>query len=76
MLYISRTQYCGTESDGNYTPNARNINAAEEGATIELSSKIPIKYSMTYYVRIGARVNDTYQKYNFTDIKAIDVKVN
>lgn len=76
VLYISRTQYCGTEADGNYTPNARNITADEEGTVIELSSKIPIKYSMTYWVRIGARVNDTYQKYNFTDIKTIDVKVN
>lgn len=76
LLYISRTEYCGTEADGNYTPNVTNLSADMEGQEIELSSKIPIKYSMTYWVRIGARVNDTYQKYNFTDIKEIDVQVN
>lgn len=75
-LYISRTQYCGTESDGNYTPGEKAITAEDEGQVITLSSKEPIKYSMTYWVRIGARVNDTYQKYNFTDIKEINVKVN
>lgn len=75
-IWISRTQYCGTEGDGNYTPATLTINNAQEGAEIELSSKIAIKYSMKYWVRIGARCNDTYQKYNFTDIKGIDVKLN
>lgn len=76
MLYISRIEKCGTESDSNYTPNATKITVADEGTEISLRSKIAIKYSMTYWVRIGARVKDTYQKYNFTDIKKIDVKVN
>lgn len=74
-MWISRTQYCGTEGDSNYTPGLRKITADEEGQEIELSSKIPIKYSMKYWVRIGANVNDTYKKYNFTDILTIDVKV-
>ncbi len=75
-MWISRTQYCGTEGDGNYTPGLRKITADEEGEEIELSSKIPIKYSMKYWVRIGANVSDTYKKYNFTDILTIDVTVN
>ena len=75
-MWISRTQYCGTEGDGNYTPAPLKLTNAMEGDIIELSSKIAIKYSMTYWVRIGARCNDTYQKYNFTDIKKIDVKHN
>lgn len=74
-MWISRTQYCGTEGDANYTPGLRKITADEEGQEIELSSKIPIKYSMTYWVRIGANVNDTYKKYNFTDIVKIDINV-
>jgi len=74
-MWISRTQYCGTEGDGNYTPGLRKITADDEGKEIELSSKIPIKYSMKYWVRIGANVSDTYKKYNFTDIVSIDVTV-
>lgn len=74
-MWISRTQYSGTEGDGNYTPNALKITADQEGQEIELESKIAIKYSMTYWVRIGARCNDKYQKYNFTDIKEIAVTV-
>ena len=35
-----------------------------------------IKYSNTYWVRVGACCNDTYKKYNFTDIKKIDLKLN
>lgn len=76
MMWISRTQYCGTEGDGNYTPASMKITNEQEGEEIELSSKVPIKYSLTYWVRIGARCGDTYQKYNFTDIKEIDVKLN
>lgn len=75
-IWISRTKYCGTEGDGNYTPPTLTLNNNQEGVEIELTSKIPIKYSMKYWVRIGARCNDTYQKYNFTDIKEIDVKLN
>lgn len=75
-MWISRTHYCGPEGDGNYTPAPLALTAEHEGQEITLSSKGPIKYSMTYWVRIGARVKDTYQKYNFTDIKEIDVKVN
>ena len=75
-IWISRTQYCGTEGDGNYTPATTTITNADEGAEITLRSKIAIKYSMKYWVRIGARCNDTYQKYNFTDIKEIEVTLN
>lgn len=75
-IWISRTQYCGTEGDSNYTPPTKTITADMEGQEIELSSKVAIKYSMKYWVRIGARCSDKLEKYNFTDIKTIDVKVN
>lgn len=75
-IWISRTKYCGPEGDGNYTPPTLSLKNSDEGTEIELASKIPIKYSMKYWVRIGARCNDTYQKYNFTDIKEIEVKLN
>lgn len=70
---ISRTQFCGPETDGNYTPPVTKLTAADEGKEIQFRSKIPIKYAMKYWVRIGARCNDTYQKYNYTDIKEITV---
>lgn len=73
-IWISRTQYSGTEGDGNYTPPTTKLTAIQEGEEITLSSKIAIKYAMKYWVRIGARCNDKYQKYNFTDIKEIEVK--
>lgn len=76
QLYISHTQYCGTESDGNYTPGSVTIKNDQEGATIHLKAKAPIKYSNTYWVRVGACCKDTYKKYNFTDIKKVDLKVD
>lgn len=75
-MWISRTKYCGIEGDPNYTPQTLKLNNTDEGKEIELTSKIPIKYNMKFWVRIGARCNDVYQKYNFTDIKEIDVKLN
>lgn len=75
-IWISRTQYCGTEGDSNYTPPVTKITADMEGQEIELKSAKAIKYSMKYWVRIGARCNDKYQKYNFTDIKTIDAQVD
>lgn len=75
-MWISRTQYCGTEGDSNYTPSNLTITNDQEGQEIELTSKIPIKYSMTYWVRIGVRSNDTYQKYNFTDIKEVAMQLH
>lgn len=80
QMYISHNQYVpGT--DPQITPVALSqgtgsgkINNDMEGQTIELKS-LPIKYSNRYWVRIGAKCNDTYQKENYTDIKTIDVTV-
>ena len=73
-IWISRTQYCGTEGDANYTPALTKLSADDEGKEITLESKIPIKYAMRYWVRIGASCKDKYKKYIFTDIKTIDVQ--
>ena len=70
-MWISRTQFCGTEGDGNYTPALTKLTPDMEGEEITLESKIAVKYDMKYWVRIGARCKDTYQKYNFTDIAEI-----
>lgn len=75
QLYISHTQYCGTESDGNYTPGSVKITNDQEGTVIDLKAKAPLKYSDSYWVRVGGCCNDTYKKYNFTDIKKIDVEL-
>jgi len=34
---------------------------------------LPLKSGRTYYVRIGVRVQDTYQKYNYSEIFSVDV---
>ena len=34
---------------------------------------LPLKSGRTYYVRIGVRVNDTYQKYNYSEIFSVTV---
>lgn len=75
-IWISRTQYCGPEGDGNYTPATTKLTPDMEDQEILLSSKIAIKYANHYWIRIGARCNDIYQKYIFTDIKELDVTEN
>ena len=75
QLYISHTQYCGTESDGIYTPGSVKITNDQDGTVIDVKAKAPLKYSGSYWVRVGGCCNDTYKKYNFTDIKKIDVEL-
>lgn len=72
-IWVSHTQYCGPEGDSNYTPGTTTITADMEGQEIELCTKEPIKYAMHYWVRIGARCNDTYKTYNYTTIEELDV---
>lgn len=73
-LWISRTQYCGPESEPNLTPPVKNFTTQQEGDEILMESKVKVNYAMKYYVRFGARCNDKYKKYIYTDIKTIDVK--
>lgn len=72
-LWISRTQYCGTEGEPNLTPPVIKFSAEKQGDEITVASKSKVSYAIKYYVRFGARCKDKYQKYIFTDIKTIDV---
>lgn len=74
QLYISHNQYVpGTDSQ--VTPPSVTIKNDDEGKVIELKS-LPMKYTNRYWVRVGGRCSDNYQKYNYTDIKTLDVTVN
>jgi len=84
--FVSQTQYC---SDGvkidEYNDNKyrREINAnwwdgvgdpqTGEGFETYVLPELPLKSGRTYSVRIGARVEDTYRKFNYSDIITIKV---
>lgn len=73
-LFISTTQYVGnTNYDSQMSSGTTNLTNTQEGTTITLISNV-LKYtSETYYVRIGVCCNDSYKKYNYTDIKQVIV---
>ncbi len=39
----------------------------------EYTFTLPVKPGYTYYVRVGANVNDTYRKYNYSQINKVDI---
>ena len=74
QLFISTNQYVGNNNWDNTAVGAVvPVTVDKEGKDITITSSVPMKYSTTYYVRIGVRVNDTYKKYNYTTIKTIKV---
>ncbi|GGM93559.1 hypothetical protein GCM10010967_28400 [Dyadobacter beijingensis] len=74
QLFISTNQYVGNNNWDNTAVGAVvPVTAAREGENITITSSVPMKYSTTYYVRVGVRVNDTYKKYNYTTIKTVQV---
>src|SRR5690606_33928123 len=74
QLFISTTQYVGNNNfDGTRVGAAVAVSGELEGQEISIVTVAPMKYETTYYVRIGVRVNDSYKKYNYTDIKTVAV---
>ena len=74
QLFISTNQYVGNNNWDNTAVGAVvPVKADMEGQNLTISSSVPMKYSTTYYVRVGVRVNDTYKKYNYTTIKTVRV---
>lgn len=45
----------------------------EDGKSQVYSWRLPVNPGYIYFVRMGARVNDTQQKYNYTEIKMIEI---
>jgi hypothetical protein len=78
--FVSLTQLCGNTSKINeYADNKYCVQVNRnwsvigdmntgEGFNTYVLPGLPLKSGRTYYVRIGARVNDTYQKYNYSGI--------
>ncbi len=74
QLFISTTQYVGNNNfDGTRVGQPVKITNTQANDTFTITSLQPMKYATTYFVRIGARVNDTYKKYNYTTIKTVTV---
>ena len=44
-----------------------------EGYTTYVLPDLPLKHGRTFYVRIGVRVEDTYQQYNYSDIITVQI---
>lgn len=75
QFFISTTQYVGNNNYDNtrVTPQPIAVTATSENQVITLTSAQPMKYSTIFYLRIGVRVSDTFQKYNYTTVKTVTV---
>lgn len=82
--FLSLNQFCGAANCISHysTIDAykKNINAKwekvkklEDGKSEVYQFKLWVKPGYTYFVRMGARVKDTFQKYNYTEIKKVEV---
>lgn len=83
--FFSLTPYCGAGSriDAYYkdeyrvliNQNWENIGSMQtgEGKETYTIKDIPLKSGYTYYVRMGAKVRDTYEKFNYSNVEVITV---
>lgn len=82
--FLSLTQYCGEANYiGEYWTNEYRVNLRSPWERIDqdgdgisdniYSITVPVKKGYTYNVRIGANVNYTHQKFNYSEVKRIEV---
>jgi hypothetical protein len=81
--FLSLSPFCGATNFidiGEYNNQRKQINKSwmEEVGDVETSGiyhigPLPVKPGYTYYVRLGANVNDANRKYNYTEIIKIVV---
>lgn len=84
--FVSLTEYCGEGNriDAYYKDEYRvqinknwsEIGNVETGIGNELytiPNNLPLKSGYTYYVRIGAKVRDTFEKFNYSEI--VEIKI-
>lgn len=72
QLFISTTKFVGNNNfDATAVGAVVTATNAMEGVEQTITTKIGMKYSTTYYVRVGVRVSDSFKKYNYTDIKTV-----
>lgn len=82
--FLSLNQYCGAANSISYYSTIddykKNINAKwdkvkklEDGKSEVYEFRLWVKPGYTYFVRMGARVRDTFQKYNYTEIVKVEI---
>ena len=81
--FLSLTTFCGATNNidiGEYNNMRKQINRSwmEEVGDVESSDiyrvgPLPVKAGYTYYVRLGANVNDANRKYNYSEIIKVEV---
>lgn len=82
--FLSLNQFCGAANCiSHYSTLAKyktNINKVwdkvdkeEDGLSKTYSFMVWVKPEYTYFVRMGVRVDDTFQKYNYTEVVKIEI---
>lgn len=82
--FLSLEQFCGAGNCIGYystiSEYKKNINSTweklkklEDGKSQVYEFKLLVKPGYTYFVRMGARVKDSFEKYNYTEIVKIEV---
>ncbi|MDR3251356.1 MAG: DUF3823 domain-containing protein [Tannerella sp.] len=84
--FLSFTKFCSDGSNiGEYSQGIYQVNINTNwgdgvgdmstgiGSTVYNLPDIPLKSARTYYVRVGVRVEDTYRKYNYSEIITVQV---
>lgn len=81
--FLSLNHFCGAANCiGFYNTNTYKINIMrtwdkvdkeEDGKSITYSVSVPVKPGYIYFARMGARVKDKFEKYNYTEVVKIEV---
>ena len=81
--FLSLNHFCGASNCiGYYNSNTFKINVMknwgniekeEDGKSIPFEISMEVKPGYIYFVRMGARVKDKFEKYNYTEIVKIEV---
>lgn len=81
--FISLNQFCGAGNNIGYygkddykkTVMSRwdTIDKEDDGKSKVFTIKLDVKRGYTYFVRMGAKVRDTHQKFNYTEIVKIEI---
>ncbi|MDC7218198.1 MAG: DUF5000 domain-containing lipoprotein, partial [Spirochaetales bacterium] len=74
-MFVSNTHFVADNNKiSEYYNQEMAVTNSQEGDVITFVSTQAIKYvGMTYYFRIGFKCNDADKKYNYTDVKTIEV---
>ena len=81
--YLSLNQFCGASNCINYyNTNDFRVNVMKswdkiekegDGRTIPFEVTVPVKRGYIYFVRMGAKVKDSFEKHNYTERVKVEV---